>query len=73
MAFGHLSGLIPPRPVDSLTTDYGWPIGDYLGPALHVCVFMCRDKLGSRVQVSSHQLAIPGPNRNIGDGVLVAC
>ena len=34
-------------------------------------VLMRRQKLGSRVHVVPHQLAVPGPDRDIGDGVAV--
>ena len=69
MPFGYLLRFIAPGAVDAAAALHRFAFGDVFGPAQYVGVFVYGQEFGGRVDVVAHQLAIPGPDGNIGDGV----
>ena len=72
MPLAQLAGQVAVDAVDLAATLHRRALGDLLGPAHHMRVFVHLQKLARVVGLPFHQQAIPGPDRNIGHRVLIA-
>ena len=58
--------------IDHATALGGWPLGNLVRPAQHIRIGLNLQELARFVQLTLDQGSIPGPNRHVGDGVLIS-
>ena len=73
MALKQLAGRVAAiDTVDHAATLDGWALEDLLGPALHIQVTLNLQEFTGVVEMAQGQRAVPGPNRHVGNRVVVA-
>ncbi|KEH12832.1 hypothetical protein GY15_17545 [Delftia sp. 670] len=72
VALRHLGGLVSPGAIDAAAAHHRRPLGNLAGPAHHMRVLMGRQELGRAVHLVEHQCAIPGPDGDVGNAVVLS-
>jgi hypothetical protein len=72
MALVQLTGEFASDAVDHSPALDGWPLADRVDPALNVPILLCLKEFGSLIEPALGQTCVPGPDGDIGDGVVAA-
>src|SRR5690625_1944927 len=72
VALVQLLGRIAPGAIDHAPALHSRPLGDLLGPTIHMLVTAGIEEFRGLVGLIAHQRAIPRPNRHIGNRVIIA-
>src|SRR5258705_4701534 len=72
MALMQLTGGIAPGAVDHAAPLHGRALGDGVGPALHVDVFLHAQEFAGAIQQAFRQAAVPGPDGDVRDRIFAA-
>src|SRR5258708_7705949 len=73
VALVQLARGLAPGAVDHAPALHSRALGDRVGPALHVLVCLDLKEFARTIQQALREAAIPGPHRDVRDGIIVAC
>src|SRR6202011_5017596 len=73
VTFVQLTGKLAPGAVDHAPPLHRRTLGDGVGPALHVLVLLHAQEFAPTIEHALRQTAVPGPDRDICDRIVVTC